>query len=213
MKKKSLIFVLCGLCVCSFAENVVARCDFDVPASWKYPQIQGRDFWFMLPQTLSNNQDFSRLPKYYHSPSLQKVPVFQDAGLAVRDYKPYNKIPENFVMKDLFYSKANPWWNQLEAHPKKNVPLMVSLGACRPSFLLREHYKHDQANYQAFIKRHPNLYMFNSLGEWDNELVNYDRYFLKSLTAEQKKKMLQTSDSLHNFSSDFLTTMLYARGK
>ena len=56
MMKKGMLFLLCAAGFCCLAENVVVRRDFDVPAGWKYPVIQGRDFWFLLPQSLSNNR-------------------------------------------------------------------------------------------------------------------------------------------------------------
>ena len=185
MKKAVILFFSC-LYVCCLAENVVVRHDFDVPSGWNCPLIQGRDFWFILPQSLSNNGDLSKLEPPFRNPALQKVPVFRDGGMIQGAFKRWNSIPKPFVMKDLFYSSGNPWWNLLESNPKKHVPLMIFSGAVVQANFTGNHFKHDQADYQAFLKRHPNFYMFLSLSEWDNVLVHYDTSMFRNSPEQQK---------------------------
>lgn len=187
MRSKISLFLLSLTALICQAGSIVARQDFNVSSAWRYPVIMGKDFWIVLPQTLSNNKDLSMLYHPFRNPEFQKVPVFRDAGITQGGYKKQKDLPERFVMKDLFYVKGNPWWRLLERYPKNDVPLLIFLNAERPLYRLKEKYVHDAGNYRDFLKKHPNFYMFMALREWDNMLVYYDGY-LGPRTAADKAK-------------------------
>jgi len=159
---------------------VTAGCGPEKPwerdvARQRLPEIMGRDFWHMARSWWYTNP-LEPLNRPFDDPALAKDPIYGDLGLTWLSTKPLypDKMKEYCYPRivDEFWNETAQCWKNLEANPKPDRPLVMSLISKRGLYPPVGPIHPDRADFQAWKARHPNFLYCWTAAEWDNDMVH-----------------------------------------
>lgn len=151
--------------------------------------IRGRDYWTWL--TATRYSDPSEKPDAAYNPEIAKRAVFADCALhcAVRTKPPAGK-PAFFTVKDN-YCKAPQMWTRIEARSKPDYPMIIRWATKREVEAMAGPIELDYADYRAWKTRHPEVWGYEFLDEWDNDLISIPRKIPNVKDEVQKRALIE----------------------
>ena len=95
------------------------------------------------------------------------------------------RVPEekrligSYTLRQLFepdygdYLYSGDWKSRTLWNPREGSPFIIELCDTRPSFVIDPACRPDTADFEAWLKAHPNFLGFSAMGEIDSEVSNY----------------------------------------
>ena len=150
--------------------------------------IRGRDYWTWL--TASRYSDQSVKPDAAYNPEIAKRAVFADCALhcAVRTKPPAGKPAFRTVQDN--YCKNPLMWERIEARAKPDFPMIVRWATKREVEAMAGPIELDYADYRAWRARHPEVWGYEFLDEWDNDLISIPRKIPNVKDEVQKRALI-----------------------
>lgn len=150
--------------------------------------IRGRDYWTWL--TATKYSDPSVKPDKTYNPEIARRAVFADCALhcAVRTKPPAGK-PAFYTVKDN-YCRNQQAWDLIEARGKPDHPLIVRWATKREIEAMAGPIELDYSDYRTWRNRHPEIWGFEFLDEWDNDLVSIPRKIPNVKDEIQKRALI-----------------------
>jgi len=175
--------VLCGV----FLSGCVGKCGFRASAPSRHAPkvVMGRDYWTMLYSYFFTNPGWDAMIagdaslSAFDNHDLRELPVFRDCALQDFSCRPppdtttglatWRTVKENFYI-------GNHHYEGMEACAKQDRPLQVIFGSKRNRKAFCGEITLDYDDYARWKVRHPNLTVFHTLSEWDNDVRGHIIY-------------------------------------
>ena len=161
----------------SVAEPLAVRTSMD-PTGFAHVRysLLGRNNWLIQPPDCYTVPEWA-CTKPYHNPELRKKGMYADCGLYVGAPRAipekgegrsvtWRTIRENWCGLD---AKDDAYWKTRDPVYKPGYPKMIVLPSKRNVLAMSGPIDLDRADYEAFVKSHPEVFAFMTAAEADNE--------------------------------------------
>ena len=145
-----------------------------VPKSWAPLKVNGREYWsYLTPCAYSDPTFEMKTPP--SNPSLASLTMFRDCAFhnAVGGPTPLGKPAYRTVLEN--YGAAgtsHPLWRSLEANTRPWAPHVVRWATKRRVEAYAGDIDLDLEDHRAWRARHPEVFGFQMLDEWDNDMCS-----------------------------------------
>lgn len=158
----------------------------------------GKDYWTILGSYYYSHPywcqhiDPNGWTAGFDNPKVANLPLFRDCAVVGMACRPppeeatglaaWPTVQENFI-------RGNGHWEAIESRQKADRPLNAIFSSKRESKVLAGKVDMDKADFERWKARHPNLFVFHTLSEWDNDVNHvFWRYCRKDLKTDAERR-------------------------